>query len=202
MDIWETNKLILFVIFVIPGFLSMKFYNILHPSVPLDMSKALIDVVAYSCVNYGIWCFPIYLVQDSGLYFEHFNLYLFFYLIVFFISPILLTLFFVWMRSWKWLCRLLPHPTGMAWDYFFGLRKCCWVIVTLKSGTQIAGKYDRNSFASNAPAPEQIYLEEHWQLNSDGGIERPREDTLGILILSKDIEYIEFFKFNFPSDDQ
>lgn len=38
-------------------------------------------------------------------------------------------------------------------------------------------------------------LEEHWELNSDGGFERQRTSTLGILILSKDIEHLEFFRF-------
>ncbi|OOL22306.1 hypothetical protein BXQ27_23310, partial [Klebsiella aerogenes] len=65
----------------------------------------------------------------------------------------------------------------------------------LKDGKKIAGKYGANSFASSAPEPEQIYLEEHWVLSNDGGLERPRVSTLGILILSKDIEHLEFFRF-------
>ncbi|EHQ4639005.1 hypothetical protein U9F30_002746 [Salmonella enterica] len=72
-------------------------------------------------------------------------------------------------------------------------------MVTLKDGKKIAGKYGANSFASSAPEPEQIYLEEHWVLNDDGGLERPRVSTLGILILSKDIEHLEFFRFEPPT---
>ena len=37
--------------------------------------------------------------------------------------------------------------------------------VILKDGTLIAGKYAGNSFASSAPADEQLYLEETWILN-------------------------------------
>ncbi|ENV3745351.1 MAG TPA: hypothetical protein DEF87_16855 [Enterobacter asburiae] len=201
MDIWDTNKLVIFIAFVIPGFLSMKLYSVLHPNVQLDTSKTVIEVVTYSCINYAIWLIPIYLFEKSQYGATHLITYMLFYLCVLFVSPIILTLLFVWMRSWKWLCNLLPHPTGRAWDYYFGLRMSSWVIVTLKDGNKIAGKYSADSFSSSSPNPEQLYLEENWVINADGGFERARTDTLGILILSKDIEHIEFFRFTNPSEN-
>lgn len=199
MDIWDVNKLLIFIAFVIPGFLSMKIYSVLHPSVQLDTSKTIVEVVSYSCVNYAIWFVPIYHVEKSSFQISHGILYFVFYLIVLFVSPIILTVFFVWMRSWKWLCRLLPHPTGRAWDYFFGLKEPAWVVVTLKDGKKIGGKYSSDSFSSSTPNPEQLYLEETWEINADGGFEKARTDTMGILILSKEIESIEFFKFNYTT---
>lgn len=136
------------------------------------------------------------MVEKSKLVESNALLYILFYLCVLFISPIVLTILFAWMRSWKWLCNLLPHPTGRAWDYFFGLRKSAWVIVTLKDGSKIGGKYSTDSFSSSSPFPEQLYLEENWVINDYGGLERSRSETLGILILSKDIEHIEFFRFH------
>lgn len=201
MDIWDKSKLLLFVIFVIPGFLSMKLYSILHPNVMIDTTKTIIEVVTYSCINYAIWFFPIYYIESTSYFVSPFS-YSFFYLCVLFISPILLTSFLVWMRTWKWLGKYLPHPTGRAWDYYFGLRKHAWVIVTLKSGKRIGGKYSYESFSSSAPNPEHLYIEENWVLNDDGGLERPRNDTMGILILSSEIESVEFFKFIFPENSQ
>ncbi|WP_316509832.1 DUF6338 family protein [Klebsiella aerogenes] len=195
MDIWDKSKIIIFLLFVIPGFISMKVYSVLRPNTIFDTSKAIIEIVSYSCMNYAIWFFPIYCIESSEFYLTHPVLYFLIYLSILFISPILLTIFFSWMRTWNWLRTFMPHPTGKAWDYFFGLRVPCWVIVTLKDGKKIAGKYGANSFASSAPEPEQIYLEEHWVLSNDGGLERPRVSTLGILILSKDIEHLEFFRF-------
>jgi hypothetical protein len=90
---------------------------------------------------------------------------------------------------------VLPHPTGRAWDYYFGLKKECWAIVTLNNGKKLGGKYSSKSFSSSSPEPDQIYLEEHWVVNEYGGLERARVDTLGILIISKDIENIEFFVY-------
>jgi Family of unknown function (DUF6338) len=88
----------------------------------------------------------------------------------------------------------MPHPTEKPWDFVFIQRKPYWAIVTLKDGMKIAGRYDSASFASSAPAPEQLYLEETWVLNADGGFERPRKETAGILILSSEIVTVEFFK--------
>lgn len=201
MDIWEKSKLLIFIIFVIPGFLSMKLYSILHPNVMIDTTKTIVEVVTYSCINYAIWFFPIYYIESTSFFVSPFS-YSIFYLCVLFVSPILLTSFLVWMRTWKWLGKYLPHPTGRAWDYYFGLRKHAWIIVTLKSGKKIGGKYSYESFSSSAPNPEHLYIEENWVLNDDGGLERPRNDTMGILILSSEIESIEFFKFILPENSQ
>jgi len=200
MDIWDKSKILLFIIFVIPGFLSMKMYSILHPNSDIDTTKTIVEVVTYSCINYAIWFYPIYFIESSRYFCSPVTYYLF-YLAVLFISPILLTFFLVWMRTWRWLGRFLPHPTGRAWDYFFGLQQPAWVIITLKDGKKIGGKFSQDSFASSAPNPEQLYLEENWVINEDGGFERPRSKTLGILVLSKDIESIEFFRYQSEVDE-
>jgi len=194
MDIWDKSKILLFIIFVIPGFLSMKMYSILHPNSDIDTTKVIVEVVTYSCINYAIWFYPIYFIESSRYFCSPVTYYLF-YLAVLFISPIILTFFLVWMRTWRWLAHFLPHPTGRAWDYFFGLQQPAWVIVTLKNGKKIGGKFSQASFASSTPNPEQLYLEENWIINEDGGFERPRSETFGILVLSNDIESIEFFKY-------
>jgi hypothetical protein len=89
----------------------------------------------------------------------------------------------------KW----LPHPTEKAWDFVFGGRSPYWVVVTMKDGKRLGGKYGYNSFSSSGPSKEQLYFEETWVLNSDGGFERPKDTTAGTLIVSADIESIEFF---------
>lgn len=193
MDIWETNKLILFIAFVIPGFISIKTYSLLFPGAPRSSSDQLIDAVAYSCFNYAVMLWPIYLVESKNIRDTDPSFYVGFYVAVLLIVPISLALFLRFIRQLSIVQRLVPHPTARPWDYVFGQRRSYWVIVTMKDGKQIAGKYCRNSFTSSAPAPEQIYLEENWVLNEDGGLERMRSDSAGILILSSEILTIEFF---------
>ena len=86
-----------------------------------------------------------------------------------------------------------PHPIQKPWDFVFSKRIPYWVIVTLKDDSKIAGSYDSKSFSSSAPAEEQLYLEETWVLNCDGGFERPRVNTKGILILASEMVSVEFF---------
>ena len=202
MNIWEDDKLIIFIAFVIPGFVALKTYELLFPSERRDSSKQIVDAVAYSCLNYAILFWPIAAVENAKIVNSHPNLYAIFYLFVLFVAPI------VWMLTWKWIREsdrfqsFAPHPTQKPWDFVFGQRNTYWVVVTLKSGKRIAGMYGENSFASSAPADEQIYLEQEWVLNEDGGFERPANQTAGIIILASEIATVEFYYSGEKSNDQ
>jgi Family of unknown function (DUF6338) len=67
MDIWEADKLVLFFAFVVPGFVSLKTYELLFPSAARETSALLIDAIAYSCINYAILIWPIYSIETSGV---------------------------------------------------------------------------------------------------------------------------------------
>lgn len=79
MDIFEEGKLILFIAFVVPGFIAIKAYELLSPSKQSDSSKQIIDAVSYSCLNYAILLWPIYLMEISGAKTAHPHLYILFY---------------------------------------------------------------------------------------------------------------------------
>lgn len=192
MDIWDGNKFALFIGFVVPGFIAIKVYELLSPSSQPDSSKQLIDAVSYSCLNYAILLWPIFLVESGGIKSSHPQLYILFYMAVLFLSPVLIVFAWKFLRETEWVQKFVPHPTQKPWDYVFGQRRTYWVIVTLKNGEKIAGMYGPDSFASSAPSEEQIYLEEQWILNRDGGFERKAEQTLGIIILSSEIRSVEF----------
>lgn len=196
MDIWDNNKLLLFIAFVIPGFISIKTYELLSPSASKDSDKLLIDAITYSSINYAILLLPIYSIEIHQVRNLYPTAYILFYIFVLLIAPITWACVFKKLRATEFFQKSIPHPSTKPWDFVFSQRKPYWVIVTLKDGKKIAGRYDSTSFASSAPAPEQIYLEENWILNSDGGFERPRTETAGILILSSEILTVELFKLN------
>lgn len=193
MDIWDANKLLLFIAFVIPGFVSLKTYELLFPTATKESDKLLIDAVAYSSINYALLLWPIYAIETHKIRDAYPSAYALFYVFVLFIAPISWACVMKLLRTTEFFQKSIPHPTAKPWDYVFAQRKPYWIIVTLKDGKQIAGRYDSASFASSAPAPEQLYLEEAWVLNNDGGFERPRSETAGILVLSSEIMTIEFF---------
>jgi hypothetical protein len=194
MDIWETNKLVLFIAFVIPGFVSLKTYELLFPGPTKASDKMLKDAVAYSSINYALLLWPIYEIERHQIQQTNPTAYVLFYVFVLLVAPIAWACAIKKLRTTEFFQRSMPHPTAKPWDFVFSQRKPYWIIVTLKDGKTIAGRYDSASFASSAPAAEQLYLEETWVLNKDGGFERPRNDTAGILILSSEIVTVEFFK--------
>jgi len=191
VDIWEVNKLVLFIAFVIPGFISIKAYQLLFPSTKISTSDQLIDAVAYSSINYALLIFPILGVEKAFLKEAHPVLYSLFYIFVLFLAPIVWVLIWRFLRTQDFFQRNAPHPTAKPWDYVFLQRKPYWVKIHLKDGTVIAGRYAEKSFASSTPAEEQIYLEETWVINDKGGFERPKNNTAGVIVLSSEISYLE-----------
>jgi len=191
LNIWDLDKLFLFIMFVVPGFISLKAYELFIPSQPKDSSKQIIDAITYSSINYALLFFFIVKVELSGYYTTHQNLYYLFYFSVLFLSPVVLVLIWKWIRSTNIAQKNAPHPTGKPWDYVFSQRKSYWVKVVKNDGTVIGGKYSEKSFASSAPASEQIYLEEAWVINDNGGFERVKNNSAGVIILTDDISHIE-----------
>lgn len=196
MNIWDLDKLYLFIAFVIPGFISIKAYELLIPAEAKDSSKQLLDAITYSCFNYALLLWPIWGVESSSLSAVHPSIYKLFYVAVLFVFPVIWVLIWKRIRTLEYFQKNAPHPTAKPWDFVFSQRQWYWVIVTLKNGERIAGKYAGNSFSSSAPAKEQLYLEENWHLNDDGGFDRPRVNTAGIIILADEIASVELFKFN------
>lgn len=192
MDIWTSDKLILFIVFVIPGFVSLKVYDLIQPGPRQGTSERLIDAVAYSCVIYALLLIPIVFIENSKIRSEVPWLYYLFYVLVLFVSPVLLALLWKHLRTRGFFLKNAPHPTEKPWDYVFTQREPYWAKVTLKNGTVIGGLYAFKSFASSAPADEQIYLEETWILNDKGGFVRKKNHTEGVLIISDEISHIEF----------
>jgi hypothetical protein len=201
MDIWEHNKLLLFIAFVIPGFIGLKAYELLFPGPPRDSSKQIVDAIAISCFNYALLLWPISAIESGGLRLSNPVAYSAFYVFVLLLAPILWAFAYKWLRLQPAIQRILPHP-GNPWDYVFGSLKPYWIVVTLKDGTKLGGKYDNLSFSSTSGTPERLYLEEAWVINDKGGFERKKNNTAGTLIMCHDVTSIEFFHITYPEDDE
>ena len=194
MEIWDFNKLYLFIFFVIPGFVSLKTYELIFVGYKKDASNLIVDAVAYSCINYSILFFFIFQVESNNLKIDYPVWYALFYACVFFIAPVVWVLILKKLRQSNWMQKWLPHPTARAWDYVFGKNKPYWVIINLKDGKKIAGLYGTNSFTTSGNFREEVFLEKAWRLNKSGGFERERTNSEGVLVVSSEIESLEFFK--------
>lgn len=63
----------------------------------------------------------------------------------------------------------------------------------MNSGKKLGGSYGVDSFSSSYPHEEQIYIDEEWVINADGGFERIVEQSAGIIIFLKDAESVSFY---------
>lgn len=194
MDIWADDKLALFIAFVIPGFISLKVYELIEPGVRQDTSKQLIDAIAYSCINYAVLALPITAIESSNAHVDSPKWYYFFYFFVLLIFPVLLALGWRFLRTREFFQKNAPHPTGLPWDFVFSQRKSYWMRITLSDGKVIGGRYAHNSFASSSPAKEQLYLEEAWVIDDKGGFVKKKDRSAGVIVLAADISQIELLE--------
>lgn len=194
MDFWQIDKIVFFLIFFIPGFISIKIYDLLVPSERRDSSKSLFEVISYSAINFAALSWLIIFIHSENFYTTYIWWYFISIFLILFITPILWPFLILKLLSWELIAKFIVHPIRKPWDYVFGKKQAYWLIVHLKDGRKIGGKFDNESFASSNPAEEKIYLEEVWKLDEYGKFLESIERTKGILILAEEISSVEFFK--------
>ncbi len=186
MDIFTSNKVIIFILFFVPGFISLKVYDLLIANKQRDFSRSFFDAVVYGAINFGV-VFPIIWVL-------HNNKALFVILVYFglFVSPVLLPALYIKLLRSAFLTGHVVDPIRRPWDWFFSKNRAVWVIVNLLDGTKIGGVFSDKSYASSFPLEEQIYIEQAWELDA-GFFKAPIDGSKGVIVLGKDISSIEFF---------
>jgi hypothetical protein len=194
MDIWNVDKLTLLIVFFLPGFISMKVYDLMVPGEPRDVSKSLFEAISYSTLNFAVLFWLIALVQTSDFYHRHFIGYWMSFALIMVVAPACWPFVFLKLSTWRPIAKHFVHPIRKPWDYVFGKRDPFWIIVHLQNGQKIGGRFDTESFASSDPAGEQIYLEEVWVLDDGGRFLRRVERSRGIIIMKEEIRAVEFFE--------
>ncbi len=179
--------------FFIPGFIYLKTYRLFVASQKADFSKEWYEAIGISIINFIIFSYPIYFLNSSNFLENHPFFYFLITGTVILIAPIIWAWLFNKVSKAKWFSKFLITPTKSAWDSFFSKRESYFVLVTLKSGRKIGGKYGVNSYSSVFPHSNEIYLEEVWKLNENDGFEKLEEQTSGILITENEISTIEFY---------
>lgn len=190
MNIFEPNSLLLFILFFVPGFVSMKIYDILVPNESRSNPAYVFDAVAYSTINFiCAWPFLASIYHEQHLS----SFYLFFtFLLILFIFPSIIAIAAVKVLSLSFIKKQAPGLATRPWDVVFDKETGYWVIVHLKNGEQIAGEFSTASAASYHPREEQIYLEQVVNINPDGTVNR-LTGSKGVIIMGSEIVMIELF---------
>ena len=182
----------------VPGFI----YNgTLRQFVPLHESAqketVFLSLLTATAFNYAL-CSPlIYLLYRPDLVSEPERLAIWFLIIL--VVPMVLALVrayalqhdrLTFVFRWLRLRPINPIPTG--WDWMFSRTDPCFVLVTLKDGTAIAGWFGPNSMASSDPQRRDIYVEKVYKMPTDGSGWIEVKGSLGMQIDGAQISYIEF----------
>ncbi len=194
--ILEPQTLVLFLFFVVPGFITVRTYDLIVPSERRNFGESFIDIIAYSFVVLAISVWPFLWVVNhqgslsTGLYYLLFALTL---VLVFFITPVGVAMLYHWVRTRDYFKDKVVQPSPTGWDWFFGGVPTCYVLFHLKSEEVVGGFYGGKSSASSYPQEQQVYVEEIWDLNDDLEFVRKRPNTAGAIINREDCNLIELF---------
>lgn len=192
-DLLSPDKLNLFLFFVVPGFVSLKTYDLMVPSARRDLSQSIIEVVSFSMVNLAIWYWLVDLLSAHNVRTNQPALFYIAMFVVLLISPALLAFGVVSLLRSRRLRGKFLHPTPMPWDYVFGKGSSYWLLFHLKSGQKVGGYYSQHSFASSFPRPQEIYVEHLWRVSPEGLFLEKIDRTAGAIVRADECVMIEFF---------
>lgn len=213
------EKLLLFGLVALPGFVAIRVYWLWYPRESKDWKELLTEAVTYSVINLLVWIalFPVVVrgfatailgkgAQPKNETLRAFNAVLdyggtlFLYAVV---SPTLLVIVLNFLRRAvfaRWF--KLDNPLRTAWDWIFtevAHKRPLYVGFKLKSkgeGDKPAyrvGYYNGSSYVASYPMEPEIYVERLHYITEEGGIGPAIPDSRGMFIRLAECEMIEFF---------
>ena len=200
----SVTQLLILLLFVVPGFVYQAVRISVRGRLPLDieLSTRIVRAIVLS----GIFALVYLMVlgdllidaaQGKGWGFEHPRVGAFFALLGGIIIPAGLAL--VRLPDWNWIARVrtrVPEitrydPTPTAWDKTFQNASQCFIRISMKDGTWIAGYYGSESYATSYPETQQVFLEQAFFVSDDGTLGQRIEGTLGVMVDCSDIQFLQ-----------
>lgn len=199
MDFFQMNYISLFIIFFIPGFVSVKVWGFIVPTKTRNMNEDLFEVISYSCINFALTSWLIIIIRNDTFQSNHPILFVVLFLAILLIFPIIWPVLFHLLMNSKFVSKFVIHFFPTAWDYHFKKGEQQYVLIHLQNGKLIGGLW---GFSSSYPNVEDIYLLETWKVNEKGEFLECIEATNGLWIGKENIQYIEFFKAQTDNNEE
>ncbi|RXE58025.1 DUF6338 family protein [Acetivibrio mesophilus] len=131
MDIFNIDKLSLFLFFFVPGFVSTKVWNLLVPTEKRKITDYMLETISYSCINFAVLSWLINIISNKDFVSNHPVWLKLLTFIILFVFPIIWPMLIKFILSWDFFKGHIVHPTPRAWDRFFGLGHPCFVLIHL-----------------------------------------------------------------------
>jgi len=192
----------LFVFFVVPGVIARLAYDLLVPAERRKPTDEMLGFITFSVVHLGLFHWLLELVaapssDGNGAFWRTISRI---FVIVILPAGEAVAAACILKSRWvsRWVVNTLPKP----WDFYFDQRKPCWMILRLKSGGMIGGFFGSDSYATAYPHPEQVYLEQIWQLDNDGKFVKKIDNTRGAIVAFAECTTMELFEVLEASNDR
>lgn len=151
------GSLTLLLFFLVPGFISIKVYDLLVPGERRDFSKAILQVAAYGAINYALLFGAFLKVMNPHFAKENPHAQWVYLACMLLVAPIVWPVIWLGLRSIPFVQKRTVPAVAKPWDdFFFTSQKTgekFWVIVHLRDGRKVVGKYGERSFASTGAVP-------------------------------------------------
>ena len=186
--------LLAFAFFVLPGAISMYFFNLLVAHKDRLLKDRILEAICFSLLNFAICFWPIQFLFQNGFIEEY----------QFWAWLLVLATLVVAPAIWPFAAhrilrfaerkKLISPRSRTAWDDFFASHPSgIWVQVVLTDGRVVGGIFGRDSFASSYPEPGHIFIQELWNIDDQGRFVEQEIGSPGILLRPDDYWYVKVF---------
>ncbi len=119
--------------------------------------------------------------------------------VILFIAPVALALVVEFLRRNSIARAVIGKittidPTPRAWDFTFKEGAPFYARLKLRGGERVGGFFSQNSFATDYPESTDLFLEEAWRLDENGGFVEPIRGTAGLFVPQDSIELVELLQ--------
>jgi hypothetical protein len=194
---FDWSKLSFFVLFILPGFVSLQIWSLIVPTSDKPLKDSLPEALGFGVLNAVVGGPLVVLLapKSPGAFYS---------LLV--VTLVLLPA--AWPFVAKWCLgklaeyNLILNRNRNGWDAVFQRQEQLYVIVHLKDGRQIGGFFGPRSFAGLHPASGHLYLQQLWYLNEAGQFQEPIAESRGLILRPDDYHFIELFTGGDEADDE
>lgn len=187
-------EFILFLAFIVPGFLSMRVYGLLLPGDEPSLKENVLEAFAFGILNFVVMYWAISLLLDQEFTprsrLVNYLLVVLTFLIAPMTWPVIVKIILRKLAEWN----VVLYGYRNAWDDFFLRREPCWIIVHLKDGRRLGGWYGDNSYAGLYPNSGHLSLEQLWRLDEQNKFVEPVPQSRGIILRPDDYHFVELFR--------
>lgn len=157
----DLNNIHMLVLWIIPGFISIKVWSMIVATTRKKASEIVIECIIASFFNSIIYTLIKFILREDVV------IQKIWFILGTFILPIFLPFILKKILDINWISNLIIDPVPKAWDKIFSSGERFFVIIHMKDGQRVGGFYGENSYVSSYPEIQDIYIESVWKLKKN-----------------------------------